>query len=252
MANAPAAIWQVWHDVDAKVEKRFGAVLAGIVGDKNHSFGFHLSPNDLRDLGESHTDYSMQTKRDRQGAVANPDYASALDIHFEPAGMVAVTKRLIASANDPNDDRLDCCYEFCGTTNGSTPHPFTVDGRVDDPHNTQGWDSGHVSHVHISFHRDVCNDYPAIKGVADVIAGIPLEKEFTVDAKAQAEFDEVNAKLDYLTKMFLGSDGQHHTVEVAVAHVTQGAGYLSKKGTLWQRLFRKADATPAPAPAVKK
>lgn len=171
MATNPPAIVQLAADVIARCPKSMGAVFSGIAGDKAHSFGFHLAADQL-----PASDYSLQTARDKAGAKLHPDMASALDISFNPAGMILATNRLIASAKDVNDPRLDGVYEFAGTTNGRTPHPYTVDGQVDDPNNTQGWDDSHVWHVHISIHRDVCNDYNAIKGIADVLAGIPYKE----------------------------------------------------------------------------
>lgn len=172
MADAPKAIWDLWYAIEAKYNGPGlqDEELAGIVGDRNHSFGFHLSFNDLRSLGVAGSDYSLQTTRDRNGAHAHPDDASALDVHFGPQGMIAVTKRLIAAAN-AHDQRMSCLYEFCGTTNGRTPHPYTVDTHTDDPNNTQGWDDSHVTHVHLSIHRDVCENAAALLPLADIIAG---------------------------------------------------------------------------------
>jgi GH25 family lysozyme M1 (1,4-beta-N-acetylmuramidase) len=84
-----------------------------------------------------------------------------------------------------------------------------------------------------------------------------VTKEFTVDAKAQAEFDALKAQVAGIYDCFKGSDGHHHTVESAVAHVTQGNNYLSKKGHVWARLFRRREArpsivVPAAPPEIKK
>jgi hypothetical protein len=224
MATAPAAIWALWY----RIEELYNGPglqdeeLAGIVGDRNHSFGFHLSYNDLRSLGIASSDYSLQPARNMKGGKAHPDDASALDVHFGPKGMITVTKRLIASAQDPHDHRLDALYEFCGTTNGTHPHPFTVYTGTNDPNNTQGWDSSHDSHVHLSIMRDKCNDEAALLPIADVIAGIPLTEEFTVDAKSKQEIQDLIAEQSqkdrawFLTQMqavvgrvIHNSDGRH-------------------------------------------
>lgn len=167
MATAPKAIWDLWYRIEALYNGPGlqDEELAGIVGDRAHSFGFHLAPNELPS-----SDYSLQTARDKAGARSYPGDASALDVHFGPAGMVTVTKRLVAAAN-ARDPRMNALYEFCGTTNGRTPHPYTVDTHSDDPNNNQGWDSSHVTHVHLSIHRDVSHNFAAIMGVADVMAG---------------------------------------------------------------------------------
>lgn len=198
MATAPQAIWNLWYRIR---DLYLGAgqqdeVLSGIVGDSLHSFGFHLSYNDLKRLGKAGSDYSLHQQRDRQGGLDHPDDASALDVHFGPVGMVIVTKRLIAAAK-ANDPRMRALYEFCGTTNGKSPHPYTVDTHTDDPNNFQGWDVSHVTHVHLSIHRDVCNNFTAIQGVADVIAGIPL-KYAPTDPKWSDTVtqDEINKMID--------------------------------------------------------
>lgn len=176
MATATLAMRRVW----ARVVMLYNGPgvqdeeLAGIVHGPNDTPGFHWSYRELRSVGIGPGQYPLVTQRDIAGARAKPDNASAIDIHFGPQGMITVTKRLIASAEDPDDHRLDGWYEFCGTTNGRTPHPYTIDTNTDDPNNTQGWDQSHVTHVHASCHYDVNDDFDAIKGIADVMAGVPL------------------------------------------------------------------------------
>lgn len=64
---------------------------------------------------------------------------------------------------------------------------------------------------------------------------------FTMDKEVSAKFAEIEASLARIESRFIGSDGLPHAVESSVAHVTQGAGYLSKKGRRWTRLFRFGD-----------
>jgi predicted chitinase len=74
-----------------------------------------------------------------------------------------------------------------------------------------------------------------------VLPGPPPPKELKLDPDVKAQFALVNHKIDNLYKCFVGSDGAHHTVEGAVAHVTQGATYATRRGHLWTRLFRTND-----------
>jgi hypothetical protein len=195
-ANAPQAIWDLWYRIRDlwKGPGQQDEELSGIVGDALHSFGFHLSPNELRAAGKG-GDYSLQGTRNSAGAVAYPDDASALDVHFGPAGMITATSRLLAAAK-ARDPRMGAVFEFCGTTNGSNPHPYYLATHQDDPNNTGGWSDSHLTHCHFSFWRDVSHNFDALKGVADVIAGIPLIKEFTMDDAAKAAFAALNKRLD--------------------------------------------------------
>jgi hypothetical protein len=156
-AFAPQAIVDVFGLIHPKIPS---AVFSGVVGDVNHSFGYHLARADLP--GD---DYSVQLPLDRKGNVGA---ASALDISLPPDLMITVTKRLIAAAKK-KDPRLKAVREFCGTTNGVNPHPFDLASGTDDPTNTQGWDDSHLSHVHISIYRAFAEDAEALAPIADVI-----------------------------------------------------------------------------------
>jgi hypothetical protein len=169
MTQAPQAIFDCDSALRADPKKPTTYLMAGIVGDTQHSFGYHLSRNALASLGLL-DDYSLELTRDGNGSFAHPDLASAWDLHFGPADMILVTNRLIAAA-EAKSPLLAGVREICGTTNGTNPHPFDLSRGFDDPNNTQEWDDTHLSHVHVSFHRDVCDDFDAIKGIVDVICG---------------------------------------------------------------------------------
>lgn len=221
MAIAPDSVRQVANDIVAKYRGpgTQDEQLAGIVHGPNDTPGFHWSRNELAAAGAL-GNYSMADARNRTGGIAHPDLASALDFHFGPTGMITVTKRLIASAKDPNDHRLDGVYEFCGTTSGTAPHPYTVATNTDDPANTQGWDYSHVTHVHLSFWRDTVNNYDAIKGVADVIAGLPLHP--ATDAQGEPDMYLVN-DTDADPELWLLIDG----ATVYVLQSDDAADYLA-------------------------
>lgn len=173
MANAPQAIWNLYYAVTV-AGKRMG----GIVGDRAHSFGYHLARNEL-----SGNDYSVVLPLDRRGSSSS---ASALDLSLPQSGMRAVTTRLLNAAKK-HDVRLKALREFCGTTDGYNTHPYDLAKRQDGPLNS--WDSSHLSHVHLSFYRAYANNYAAIKPIADVINGKPTVKKdwFSMATEAQLE-----------------------------------------------------------------
>lgn len=139
------------------------AVLSGIVGDRAHQAegGYHISRED-----QSSDNYSVQLAEDRAG---QSNWASAVDMNHNPAEMRLVTQRLINSADDQNDPRLNYCREFYGTVDGRTVvGRDTYYGRFADS------DDSHLWHVHISFLRKYANDPAAMAAVLSVIRGEPF------------------------------------------------------------------------------
>lgn len=155
-ARAPQAIWDLWNKIHAEIPR---AKLSGIVGDVNHSFGYHLARRDLPS-----NDYSVVLGKDQLG---KSDCASALDVSLPPDLMKVVTSRLLKAAKS-GDSRLHAVREFCGTTNGSTTHNYDLHSG----HEGLGeWDDSHLWHVHLSFYREYADDAGALVHVADVMAG---------------------------------------------------------------------------------
>ncbi|WP_018350938.1 hypothetical protein [Longispora albida] len=136
------------------------AVCSGIVGDPAHARtgGYHISRED-----QPTSNYSVQLPEDRAGQAT---WASAVDMNMNPADMRLVTGRLLASAKDQNDPRLNYCREFYGTLNGRDVtgwdtyhgHPATSD-------------DSHLWHVHISFLRQHAGSPEAMSAVLSVITG---------------------------------------------------------------------------------
>ncbi len=159
MAYAPQAIQQLYNVIQSRIS---GAQLGGIVGDVNHSFGYHLARTELPS-----TDYSVVLPLDQQG---DPGAASALDVTLGEGSplMITCTNRLLVAAK-AGDRRLKALREFCGTTDGQNTHPYDLSNGQDGPLNS--WDSSHLFHVHLSFYRAYCNDYAAIAPIADVFTG---------------------------------------------------------------------------------
>jgi hypothetical protein len=161
MATAPQAIYTLFATVQNAVPR---SVLSGIVGDQQHSFGYHLSRDSL-----PADDYSVVLPLDKQG---DGGAASALDISLPPDLMIAVTNRLLAAAK-AHDPRLRALREFCGTTDGVHTHPYDLSNGQDGP--LDSWDSSHLWHVHLSFYRTYSENSAALAPIADVIAGRPAK-----------------------------------------------------------------------------
>ncbi len=161
MARAPGGIERLWQDVHNAVPV---AQLGGIVGDPNHSFGYHLARNQLPG-----SDYSVQLPADRRGPG---DAASALDITLPPGHMKLLTSRLVKAAQK-NDPRLKAVREFCGTLNGWQTYPWQVHPNSASE-GVGSWDDSHLWHIHISFLREFCDNYAALAPVVKVLAGKPL------------------------------------------------------------------------------
>lgn len=203
-ARAPNSILRLWGDIHAAIPR---AQLGGIVGDVAHSFGYHLSRNDL-----GSGDYSVQLGRDQRGAS---DCASALDVTLPPDLMLTCTSRLLTAAK-AGDSRLHGLREFCGTTNGSNTHPYDLSNGQDGP--LDSWDSSHLWHIHLSFYRDVADNYAALAPIAHVLAGATLnpdqEEEMALSAAAKAEINQIVA--NQFARYFVGADGHQHQLETLV------------------------------------
>lgn len=157
MARAPAAIRAAQDRIVGGVG---GAVASGIVGDKNHSYGYHLARNELPG-----SDYSVQYAADRDGPA---DAASALDISLPPEQMTAVVSRLM-DASIAGDPRLYALREWFGARSGEpvTGWDFRDDTtHVDDRITTA--DDSHKWHVHLSGYRRYADDAAAWAAIADV------------------------------------------------------------------------------------
>ncbi|MEV6526896.1 peptidoglycan-binding domain-containing protein [Longispora sp. NPDC051575] len=149
--------------IDTAEGRNDAATFSGIVGDVAHrrEGGYHISREDQPNPGN----YSVQLGPDREGAS---NWASAVDMSMMQRDMWLVTARLLASAKDPNDPRLDSVREFYGTLDGRTVTGWDCyNGRPSSS------DSSHLWHVHISFLRKYANDAAAMAAVLSVIVGQP-------------------------------------------------------------------------------
>jgi len=138
------------------------AAMSGIVGDRNHRYGYHRARAVLPP-----SDYSVRLADDRAGDAWA---ASALDIKMNAAAMATVTARLRAAALDPDDDRPRFIREFYGTLDGRAVFGLTHDsGGGAWRHATS--DNTHLWHVHISFFRRHATSMDAMRAVLSIITG---------------------------------------------------------------------------------
>lgn len=210
MTQAPPALVRLTTAYKARPDRAHSYVMDGIVGDASHaaeakvSGTYHMS---ARDCGFKYGHlYSLNTARDIAGGKAHPDYASAWDLGLNPADMKLLTGRLLTAAK-AKDPRLNAVAEFAGTTNGTTVHAFYVNTGKDDPNNTGGWDHSHTTHIHLSISRDDCDNYDALAPILDVLCGVPLETEFTMDDEAKKAFADLHARLDVFFSVPDGKGG---------------------------------------------
>lgn len=165
---APASIQHVY---DRLVELRpdRGFTMLGIVGDQDHTYGYHRARAVL-----PADDYSVVLPADQDG----PDWAaSALDIGTpDPDAQAHLTRRLLVAARDRDPVVHRLVREFYGS----------LDGR-----NTIGWDfhshrfarssSDHTTHVHLSFYRRNIGRPQLLTPIADVLAYRPALAHATPD-----------------------------------------------------------------------
>ncbi|HIV59041.1 MAG TPA: hypothetical protein H9902_13910 [Candidatus Stackebrandtia faecavium] len=173
------------------------AKMSGIVGDKNHVYGYHRSRNVL-----PADDYSVQTKPDKQG---DGDAAAALDISLNAKWMKIITKRLMDSAKDQNDPRLNYMREFFGTLDGSTVSGWdTYYGRAVSS------DDSHLWHVHMSLLRKYCTSKDHMAHILSVIKGeedMELSDRVKVSDWIHNKWDDVDEDISVNTA--LGSSYGH-------------------------------------------
>lgn len=233
----------------AEVRKRIGsAELSGIVGDRAHTYGYHRARSVLPS-----SDYSVQLDADKAGPA---DAASALDIKFSSADMKIVTARLLRSAKDKTDPRLDCLREFYGTLDGRT-----VTGWDCVEYHPSTSDDSHLWHVHLSVLRRYANDKTALAGVLSVITNAdPIEEDDMPTAQELADADVIPAprppvaNADYAregnTKWPLGYAIQQAVEEPRYVRRDMAAGFAAIQGqiagltSLVQQVLARGDDGP--------
>lgn len=111
------------------------AVCSGIVGDRRHTGGYHISRED-----QSKTNYSVVRSRDRAGN--GPDDASAgIDMSMNRRDMILATARLKRVFDNRHaDPRARYINAFNGTLDGRTARRWDVAaGKVQDASDDHTW-----------------------------------------------------------------------------------------------------------------
>lgn len=152
---APAALKWLADEIIKAIPS---AEFSGIVGDADHVYGYHRCRNKLPS-----SDYSVQTKPDREG---DGDAASALDMKFNAEWMKKITRRLLDSAKDQNDPRLNYMREFFGTLDGQKVTGW--DTYYGKPVSS---DDSHLWHIHMSILRKYCTSKEKMANILSVIKG---------------------------------------------------------------------------------
>jgi len=173
-------MWWLWQQL---VILEPGTQLGGIYANKP---GYHNTRNQC-----SAYDYSV-TDRPPDGGGPG-DKAAAIDWTFPDAQLgdytrIAVyTSRLLASAQDPADDRLDGWREFYGQADVDT-YVEGYDIRYGYPATS---DSSHLWHIHLSENRDQTTSLVNKQALLSVLSGQTVAdwKEGDVSAKDVWDYD---------------------------------------------------------------
>lgn len=154
--------WEQLHELEPDSE------LGGIYADKS---GYHTTgeANERKWPGN----YSIRDAADRRGPWWRTK-ASALDWTFPDAQRGRYTRigrytsRLMASAKDPNDPRLDMVLrEFYGQDDNDR----IVEGYDERHEELVSSDPSHLWHIHFSFIRSKCGDFWAMWALLTVLMG---------------------------------------------------------------------------------
>jgi len=155
---APQAIMDLYDGIAAIYGS---AEFSGCVGDSGHVYGYHRARAVL-----PADDYSVQVPEDRAGDAWA---AAGLDVKMSDADMHTATSRLLASAQDMDDPRLNVMREFYGTVDSK--HVAGWDTYYGHPATS---DDSHLWHVHLSILRKYTNDTAAMDSILSVLAGEPV------------------------------------------------------------------------------
>lgn len=240
---APAALLWLADEIIKVIPT---AELSGIVGDPSHTYGYHRCRNVLPS-----SDYSVQTAPDKEG---NGDAASALDMKYSAKWMKIITKRLMDSAKDQNDLRLNYMREFFGTLNGSTVSGW--DTYYGKPATS---DDSHLWHVHLSILRKYCDSKKHMAQILSVIKGeaaMELSDRVKLADWISKKWDDVDEDISVRTAM--GSTYGHarqakDIVRDGIPEILAGQAQILealKGGTKTEKATKTADLAGTLTPAI--
>lgn len=140
--------------------------MSGIVGDSEHTYGYHRGRNFV-----GLADYSVVLAADKTG---DGNAACALDVKLSASDMELVTNRLMTACRS-GDPRAAALREFFGTKDGQRVtgwdrHDPAQSG--DDTLTTS--DSSHLWHIHLSIYRSMVGSAQLVAQLAGIINGVPL------------------------------------------------------------------------------
>lgn len=207
---------RAWEDfIDSAELRNDAATFSGIVGDLQHRLegGYHISRQD-----QPSDNYSCQLPEDREGRA---DDAAAVDMNMMPKDMTLVTGRLLKSAKDKNDPRLDCVREFFGTLDGKV-----VTGWDCYNYEPSSSDDSHLWHLHMSILRKFVRDAVALRGPLSVIKGETVEQWRSGGGTTGGDND---MQLDDVVKL---ADGRDKPVRFILMDTEQLRNYLIGDGKL--------------------
>jgi hypothetical protein len=149
---APQAIMDMFDTIKAAIPS---AIMAGVIGDSAHTYGYHRGRNYCSDGG----DYSCQTPPDQKG---DGEAACALDLSWSKASdQYTVSRRLLDAKHD---SRMAAARSFFGSLDG-----YSVCGWDFYYGNACTSDDSHLWHIHLSILRQHANDHDALQAIASVI-----------------------------------------------------------------------------------
>lgn len=190
---APKAIQRIFTTVRGKEP---GVRDGGIVGDAKHGSGYHLSWAAISAKGRIGIDYSTIDKRDK--AYADREAASAFDLTMSDVLMRKITARLKVAIDNKDPRIVGYLREVGGTLNSKA-----VWARRVEDNKALSFDPSHLWHIHGSIFRKYSLNDKICQGIADVIAGIPLEP-FKWDGKTFPGADQFYVGVDGAWITFLG------------------------------------------------
>lgn len=175
-----------------------GARGSGIVAKKS---GYHSSRNYNR--AKHPNDYSTKLAEDLRGPA---DAAAAIDITPRDSAQQRLLTRRLRDAFNRGDPRVKALKEFYGsldTTNGRNGTVFGLGKKSSGgaPYSTTA-DSSHLSHIHISIFRAYVDDWNALKGVVEILAGTEINYT-SEDEDMFPKYGDKGAAVEYYQRILI-------------------------------------------------
>lgn len=208
--------------------------------------GYHHSREDLIRRFGANGAYSIKHALDKQG---DAKAAAAFDLLFgSDAQLFLATKRIYAAAKAKDPRVYMKVREFGGTRDGKNVTAYNITEQ-----RSISFDDSHLWHLHISVHRAYTEDAAVLKGIADVLCGVPLQTEPVAPFKVGDSLETKDASTAYYdtTGKVRAPVAKGYKVVVKKMHLVgsvwwvEGATYFYKANDL-----KKYVAPAPPAPKV--